>query len=591
MQAYLTNDCLTDEGGTFLLMNSLFMRIFLFFSCLMLAAGAILGITMYRSSAQLVEQSMGMQAQAVAERAVELIDTAQYAALSTGQNQTEYYAALRAQLSQLREANGLKYLYTLGKREENGTSTYFYVVDGAAADVVEDDFSPYGAAEETHYQGMLDAFDTQTSIRGELTQDEYGATITAYVPIQGSNGEMLGLVGADLDSTAVYELMTRNRMTMIWTALAIVLLSVLLVYGFAHYLTRPLVKLKRMIAQVGHGDLTVHVELERKDEIGQLAKEFRHLVTGTRDVMTSIRRSSESLLQAAEGVSQHSQATAEASLRIANHSNQTAKGAAEQVARAGEVTLAMEEITRSMQHIAHSSSMVAEVSQETTNNAIQGQAKLDNAMASMDKIHQSNAQMAASAAQLKQYSNKIESVAQLMKGIASQTNLLALNASIEAARAGQHGSGFAVVASEVRKLAGESEQSSQHVAELVAEITRQTSVLSAHMSASTAEVESGLDVVQEAGRSFTSIHFGIETINERLHEVSAASEQLSASSEEVSASVEDMEQISRQSSSSIQEVSTATDGQLQSMDEISTSAESLRVLSSELNTLISRFKI
>ena len=91
----------------------------------MLAAGAILGITMYRSSAQLVEQSMGMQAQAVAQRAVELIDTAQYAALSTGQNQTEYYAALRAQLSQLREANGLKYLYTLGKREENGTSTYF----------------------------------------------------------------------------------------------------------------------------------------------------------------------------------------------------------------------------------------------------------------------------------------------------------------------------------------------------------------------------------------------------------------------------------------------------------------------------------
>ncbi|WP_251035265.1 hypothetical protein [Paenibacillus polymyxa] len=60
------------------------MRIFLFFSCLMLAAGAVLGITMYRSSAQ------------------------------------------------LREANGLKYLYTLGTREENGTNTYFYVVDGAA---------------------------------------------------------------------------------------------------------------------------------------------------------------------------------------------------------------------------------------------------------------------------------------------------------------------------------------------------------------------------------------------------------------------------------------------------------------------------
>jgi hypothetical protein len=63
----------------------------------------------------------------------------------------------------------------------------------------------------------------------------------------GATDQLLGLVGADLDSTAVNELMTRNRMTMIWTALAIVLLSVLLVYGFAHYLTRPLVKLKKII--------------------------------------------------------------------------------------------------------------------------------------------------------------------------------------------------------------------------------------------------------------------------------------------------------------------------------------------------------
>nr|WP_145404574.1 methyl-accepting chemotaxis protein [Paenibacillus xylanexedens] len=573
-------------------MNSLFMRIFLFFSCLMLAAGAILGVTMYRSSAQLVEQSMGMQAQAVAERAAALIDISLYTPLSTGQDKTTYYDTLRQQLSQLREANGLKYLYTLGTREENGKASYYYVVDGAAPDVTEDDFSPYGTPEETQYEGMLQAFAQDTSIRGELTRDEdYGATITAYVPIHGANGQMLGVVGADLDSTAVYELMSRNRITMIWTALVIVLLGVLLVYIFARYLTRPLVKLKKLITEVGKGDLTVNVDLARKDEIGQLASEFKHLVTDTRQVMTGIRRSSDSLLQAAEGVSQHSQATAEASQRIAEHTNHTAHGASEQVVRAGEVTVAMEEITRSMQHIAHSSSKVADVSQQTTNNAIQGQAKLDTAISSMDVIHQANVQMAASTTELAEYSSKIESVAQLMQNIASQTNLLALNASIEAARAGEHGNGFAVVASEVRKLAGESEQSSQHVSELIAEMTRLTSVLAEHMSASTTAVQSGMAVVQEAGQSFSFIHSGIETINERLHEVSAASEQLSASSEEVSASIENMEHISRESSSSIQQVSQAAETQLQSMGEISASAESLRVLSSELNGLISRFKI
>ena len=81
-----------------------------------------------------------------------------------------------------------------------------------------------------------------------------------------------------------------------------------------------------------------------------------------------------------------------------------------------------------MQHIANFSSMVADVSQETTNNAVQGQANINTAIDSMDKIHQANAQMVASTSQLEQYSSKIESVAHLMKGIASQTNLLALNA-------------------------------------------------------------------------------------------------------------------------------------------------------------------
>lgn len=572
-------------------MNTLFMRIFLFFSCLLLGAGVILGLTLYRTSAQLVEQSMGMQAQAVAERAVQLIDTAQYAPLSTGQSKTSYYEVLRDQLSQLREANGLKYLYTLGVREESGSPSYYYVVDGAAADVSEDDFSPYGSIEETHYEGMLQAFSQNEAVRGELTSDEYGATITAYVPIHSESGEILGLVGADLDSTAVYELMAQNRLTMIWTALGIVLLSVLLVYLFAHILTRPLVRLRQNIAQVGQGDLTVNVELGSKDEIGQLAWEFKRLVTDTREVMRGIRQDSDSLLQAAEDVSRHSRTTAEASQQIVVHTQDSAKGASEQVARAGEITASMEEITRSMQHISQAASVVADISRDTTHNAVKGQEQIHTAIGSMDRIHKANAQMASSTSQMEQYSGKIESVVHLMNNIASQTKLLALNASIEAARSGEHGKGFAVVASEVQKLAGESEHASRHVSELIAEMTRQTAVLADHMAASTTEVQTGLAVIQEAGRSFGSIHAGVESMDERLHEVSAASEQLSAGAEEVSAAIEDMELISRDSSFSIQEVSAATVSQLQSMDEMKGSAESLRELSSNLNTLISRFKI
>ncbi|ANY65403.1 hypothetical protein BBD42_02145 [Paenibacillus sp. BIHB 4019] len=571
-------------------MNSLFMRIFMFFSIILLIIGSVLGVTLYRASAHLVENSMGMQAQSVAERAASLVDTQQYDKLSAGMEQTDYYNELRAQLNDMREANGLKYLYTLGMREEGGQPVYFYVVDGAPQDVAEDDFSPFGSVEETPYVGMITTFREMKPSIGELTQDDYGSTLSAYVPIMSADGKLLGLVGADLDATKVFELMEQNRNTMIWMALAIFALSLLLVYLLARYLTGPLVQLKKLIARVGSGDLTVAIDLNRKDEVGQLAAAFKTFVEDTRMVISGIRSSSDRLLTAAEAVSSHSLATKEAGVTITDSIQQTSEGAAAQVVRAGEVTHAMEAITSSMQHIAHSAAIVASVSEATTSSAKNGEEAISAVIERMDTIHAATSKMTETSAQLEQHSGKIVEIISIMKGIAAQTNLLALNAGIEAARAGEEGRGFAVVASEVRKLATQSQESSEHVATLIAEIVRHTSELSRQMETSNTEVVAGLSVVQEAGASFSSIHSGIGTINERLHEVSAASEQLSAGSQEVAASIEDMESISRGSASRFEQVADASGLQLASMNEISSSAESLRQLSEELNALISRFK-
>ncbi|WP_424767536.1 methyl-accepting chemotaxis protein [Paenibacillus sp. sgz302251] len=573
-------------------MNRLLTRMVLFFSILILLAGAVLGITIYRSSMALVESSLGAQAQLVAENALRLIDMEAYSELNVEAGESEYYHKLRAELNELREMNGLKYLYTLAKTNKDGKDVYYYVVDGAPQDAAADDFSALGDPEENAYPGMIQAFaDGQTHI-GELSNDpEYGAMITAYVPLINKDGQLLGIMGADFDATSIYNLMEDNRNAAIYVAIGIIAVGIVLVFLLASYLTRPLKQLTMQVAKVREGDMTVMISINRKDEIGQLANTFQQLVSNNRTFIKSMINSSERLLHASEGMSSHARSTTEASRLIAASIQDASGGAHTQVLRAADMTKAVEGMTQSMLRITESASIVADVAQYTMEQTERGNTLIVQAMNEMETVHDTAAQMLQSTKHLESRSGEIGEITNVMAGIAQQTNLLALNAAIEASHAGEHGRGFAIVAEEVRKLATQSQASATLIAELIEAILEQTSQLSVGMEANTEKVQSGLHLVKDAGASFHSILTGLEKVNVQLHEVYAASEQVSAESEEVGASVEEMEQISRQAAQHFKEIAMNAEAQIESMDEVSASAESMRTMSDELTALNKRFVV
>jgi methyl-accepting chemotaxis protein len=579
-----------DDLGRGIRLNRLLTRMVLFFSSLILLAGAVLGFTIYRSSTDLVENALGAQAQLVAENAAKQVDLEAYAKLTAAAGETEYYTQLRSQLNKMRETNGLKYLYTLAKTEKDGQPFYYYVVDGAPQDVAPEDFSALGAAEENEYPGMIQAFAEGEVQIGELTNDpEYGATITAYVPLKSKDGELLGVVGADFDATNVYALMDDNRKATLYVTLGIIAAGIVLVFLMASYLTRPLLKLTTQVAKVREGDMTVEIKTNRKDEIGHLASTFEQLVSNTRTVIRSMRDNSERLLQTSEGVSSHARSTTEASRLIAASIQDASGGANIQVIRAADMTKAVEGMTHSMLRITESATVVSDVAQETMEQTERGNELIVHAMSEMESIHLTAAQMLDATRRLESRSGEIGDITNVMASIAKQTNLLALNAAIEASHAGENGKGFAVVAEEVRKLATQSQISATQIGELITAILKQTRELSTDMESNTKKVESGLQLVKDAGGAFRSIVTGLEQVNVQLQEVSAASEEVSAESEEVAASVEEMERISRQAAQHFEGIATNSGAQMVSMDEVSTSAELIRAMSNELTSLNKRF--
>jgi len=140
-------------------------------------------------------------------------------------------------------------------------------------------------------------------------------------------------------------------------------------------------------------------------------------------------------------------------------------------------------------------------------------------------------------------SNQISKIIGVIDEIAFQTNLLALNAGVEAARAGEAGRGFAVVASEVRALAQRSAEAAKEIKTLI--------------SASSAQVQKGVGLVDLTGQSLERLLDLVQQINGRVAAIAASAQDQATGLREVNSAVNQMDQVTQQNAAMVEQ-STAT---------------------------------
>lgn len=228
------------------------------------------------------------------------------------------------------------------------------------------------------------------------------------------------------------------------------------------------------------------------------------------------------------------------------------------------------ELESSVEQINSSVSAATQSVQQTRLDSDESQASL---LSLANNIEQTNTHMAV----LKQDSDNIDSIIEVINAIAEQTNLLALNAAIEAARAGEQGRGFAVVADEVRNLAARTSNSTQEVKAMVSKIQQSTDLAHSLMNTALSEAQQTVKKSQQTSTEISTIEQAMLSINDMSQHISQQVLQQKTISDDAQESIEAMLELNCDalSSSQIQAVS-STD---------------LRQLANSLHNKLGLFKI
>ncbi|MCA4020756.1 methyl-accepting chemotaxis protein [Vibrio vulnificus] len=394
--------------------------------------------------------------------------------------------------------------------------------------------------------GMLDIYEKeieqfkQTFIRvselsqqlGALEQQLKNNQREAINLIQQAS-EQLNAVADDQQQRAASSA-SETQWSVLIALAALAVFTIVIFLSISVSLTRTLDRISQVIKAVSNGDLSRRLTLSSNanDEFNQLSQSVNESCENLGKLVSEVQESSHSL---------------------AGHAGELRVGLDKFAHHQGEIlgqtqllASATEEVSVTTQEVSNSLEFVTQISRASNQAAEDGGKIISEAIGSLEQVAQILNSAAGHISQLEEASSKIDSVMDIINGIAEQTNLLALNAAIEAARAGEQGRGFAVVADEVRSLAVRTVDAVSEITGTIQTMKNESAEVIQYISSSGQTIEKGQQKGHEAMDALKHITAKADEANHQTEIILSSIKELATTSQSMADSMTQISQAMRE---------------------------------------------
>ena len=407
--------------------------------------------------------------------------------------------------------------------------------------------------------------------KGKVYFDSFREQIATF---EGREQALMDQRKAEADTTA------NSTITAIVVGSALTVLGVIVIsFLVSSLVVKPLVKMVDALRDIaeGEGDLTQRIESKSTDELGDLAKWFNTFVEKIQGVVQSISKNTKVLTGATNEIGGVANSMVDDTQTLTDQASTVAAATEEMSINMDCMAKSTTGMSNTVQSVSAAAEQMSSALKEVAKNTEDANTIVGEANVLAQKSNQEIGELGSAA-------QEIGKVVDVIQDIAEQTNLLALNATIEAARAGEAGKGFAVVANEVKELARQTGEATEDISKRIGLIQTSTG---------------------NAVESIQAVGDVIEKVNEVSKTISASVEEQSVTTGQITSSMKEASAASQQISSTVSETAAATNEINQSIisvDQISKdtgkgasttqqAATKLHDLASELDSLVSTFKI